>query len=86
MQRRHPDRCSEFEEYRKNKPKRRQTAASQNLASSSKERQTVLPFGGKWVSCRINQKQFDEKVAAFVIDGMHPLSIVENEKLFSGNS
>ncbi|RXG71012.1 hypothetical protein Avbf_02246 [Armadillidium vulgare] len=45
IKRRHPDRCSEFEEYRKNKPKRRQTFASQNVQSSSKERQTVLPFG-----------------------------------------
>ncbi|RXG56116.1 hypothetical protein Avbf_11261, partial [Armadillidium vulgare] len=80
IKRRHPDRCSEFEEYRKNKPKRRQTFASQNVQSSSKERQTVLPFGGKLVCCRIDQKQFDEKVAAFVIDGMHPLSIVENER------
>ncbi|RXG73516.1 hypothetical protein Avbf_03990 [Armadillidium vulgare] len=34
MQRRHPDRCSEFEEYRKNKPKRRQIFASQNIQSS----------------------------------------------------
>ncbi|RXG70117.1 hypothetical protein Avbf_01813 [Armadillidium vulgare] len=63
IKRRHPDRCSEFEEYRKNKPKRRQTFASQNVQSSSKERQTVLPFGGKLVCCRIDQKQFDEKVA-----------------------
>ncbi|RXG57798.1 hypothetical protein Avbf_08060 [Armadillidium vulgare] len=46
-----------------------------------------FPSDGKLVCCRIDQKQFDEKVAAFVIDGMHPLSIVENERfkdLFSG--
>ncbi|RXG60526.1 hypothetical protein Avbf_15495, partial [Armadillidium vulgare] len=34
IKRRHPDRCSEFEEYRKNKPKRRQIFASQNVQSS----------------------------------------------------
>ncbi|RXG71992.1 hypothetical protein Avbf_02575 [Armadillidium vulgare] len=45
----------------KNKPKRRQIFASKNVQSSSKERQTVLPFGGKLVYCRIDQKQFDEK-------------------------
>jgi len=86
FQRRHPDEHPKFEEYRKSKLKRRQKTQLNELPHKKSPIQTTLPFARKQQP-KINQRDFNEKITAFVVDGMYPLSIVENEKfkdLFSG--
>ncbi|RXG57733.1 hypothetical protein Avbf_15908 [Armadillidium vulgare] len=48
IKRRHPDRCSEFEEYRKNKPKRRQTSHPKMYNRQVKNVRRFFPSEGNW--------------------------------------
>ena len=78
----------EFEDYRFNRAKKRK-ATEFPSSEREREKQTLLPFRKvDVIRPIINQQQFDKKIVSFVVDGMYPLSIVENEKfrdLFSGN-
>ena len=82
------------EKGQRNPTKRKNTSTpiSNDIVSPPKQikyRQTTLPFGkaSSAVQPTLSQQTFEEKVLAFVVDGMFPLSIVENDKfkdIFSG--
>ena len=78
----------EFEVCQKKRDKKR-TATDFSPSNSERKKQSVLPFTrNDKTTPIINQQQFDKKIVSFVVDGMYPLSIVENQKfkdLFSGN-
>ena len=96
FQRRHPSALEEFEQLRLSRPKKRcrdgdsagEAASLTGRNAPKRTTQCTFTLGAKRDDGqKLSQEEFTKKLTAFIVDGMYPLSIVENEKfidLFSG--